>query len=279
MKWTEAREAELERLWNEDGLSASMIARRMGISRGAVLGKSVRLNLHFRKQQRAITLDSLHPAVVGSRTLFPSRRRKPSAALRVLKTAAWQRKIGGEVKKGHWAGMPIYALTLEERATCPRSCPQFKGCYGNGMQAASRQEHGPLLESTILVELNDLQRSHPKGFVVRLHILGDFYSTDYVALWAAALEEFPALHVFGYSAWPHDTEIGAAIAALRDKHWSRFAVRTSGASTGPRANVYTQASNVPRGEIICPAQLNKTASCATCALCWGTKRPIAFLKH
>ena len=147
------------------------------------------------------------------------------------------------------------------------------------MQAASRQEHGPLLEATILAELNDLQRDHPKGFVIRLHILGDFYSRDYVALWRAALEEFSALHIFGYTAWQADTPIGNDIDIIRSENWDRFAIRTSGAKSGLRANVYTEVRAVPRGEIICPAQLNKTASCATCALCWGSKKPIAFLKH
>lgn len=277
MRWTADRIAELTHLWNVEQLSATTIARRMSLSRGAVLGKSIRLNLHFRKG-RAVTLDEFHDAVVDGRTLFPSQRRRPGSH-KVLKTGAWQRKIGGLVRKGRWAGMPIYALTLEERATCPRSCAQWQGCYGKGMQRAARQEHGPLLEATILAELNDLQRNHPTGFVVRLHVLGDFYSSEYVAMWRGALEEFPALRVFGYTAWPNNSEIGRAVAAVRDGHWDRFAVRTSGAGDGQRANVYALASNVPKGEIICPAQLNKTKSCSTCALCWASKRPIAFLKH
>ncbi len=31
--------------------------------------------------------------------------------------------------------------------------------------------------------------------------------------------------------------------------------------------------------IICPAQTGKADSCGTCALCWHTKRRIAFLQH
>lgn len=277
MKWTPEKEAELSRLWNVEGLSATTIARQMGLSRGAILGKSIRLNLHFRKGN-AITLDEFHGAVIEGRTLFPSQRREPGAN-KVLKTGAWQRKIGGLVKKGRWAGMPIYALTLEERATCPRSCAQWQGCYGNGMQRAARQQHGPLLETTLQAELHDLQIAHPDGFVVRLHVLGDFYSSEYVAMWRGALDEFPALRIFGYTSWPNNSDIGTKIVDIRDKRWEKFAVRTSGASDGPRANVYASAEDVPAGEIICPAQLNKTASCATCALCWGSRKPIAFLKH
>jgi hypothetical protein len=33
------------------------------------------------------------------------------------------------------------------------------------------------------------------------------------------------------------------------------------------------------GDILCPVQTGKTASCTTCALCWSTKKPIRFLLH
>ena len=33
------------------------------------------------------------------------------------------------------------------------------------------------------------------------------------------------------------------------------------------------------GSIVCPAQTGKTQCCATCALCWTTKKNIAFLRH
>ena len=31
-------------------------------------------------------------------------------------------KVGGRAIRGRWKNLPIYTLTLEERATCPRSC-------------------------------------------------------------------------------------------------------------------------------------------------------------
>ncbi len=47
--WTEEREAELRSLWSE-GLTAAIIAGRMGVSRNAILGKSHRLGLNDRRQ-------------------------------------------------------------------------------------------------------------------------------------------------------------------------------------------------------------------------------------
>ncbi len=43
--WTDERLEELRRLWVEETLSSSEIARRMGISRGTVMGKINRLGL------------------------------------------------------------------------------------------------------------------------------------------------------------------------------------------------------------------------------------------
>ena len=31
--------------------------------------------------------------------------------------------------------------------------------------------------------------------------------------------------------------------------------------------------------IVCPEQTGATRACATCALCWGTTRNIAFVEH
>ena len=90
---------------------------------------------------------------------------------------------------------------------------------------------------------------------------------------------FPALHVFGYTAWPTKTSIGAMLHTMRIDCWERFAVRTSGGlHNEPRTAVKRQADR-RLGEIICPAQTGRTAACSTCGLCWQSKRPIIFKPH
>jgi hypothetical protein len=68
---------------------------------------------------------------------------------RVLKDGHQSRKIGKFVTKGKMRGFPIFTLTLEERATCPRSCLQWATCFGNNMQAAERIVAGPELEAAL----------------------------------------------------------------------------------------------------------------------------------
>ena len=276
--WSEDNVTELRRLWHEHGGGIDRIAKSMGRSRGSISGKSLKLGLQFHGG-RAKVLDDQHPAIREGRTLF--RHRVHTATLGVLKSGANQRKLGDVVEKGKWRGFPIYSLTLEERATCPRSCIVYNSCYGNNSSMAKRYRHGIALERAIVADLVRLQELHPRGFVVRLHQLGDFYSVAYVDFWADRLDEFPALHVFGYCARQLDDVIGERVIALREFAWDRFAVRTSGAKTGPRTMVIDIPESAPDA-IVCPAQTERTRNCSTCGLCWteaAMHRPIAFLQH
>lgn len=238
----------------------------------------MRLGLQFHGG-RAVSLAADHPAIVAGRSLFASNVVAPT--LGVLKPGGWQRKLGTTVLKGKWKGMPIVSLTLEERATCPRACKLWFDCYGNNMGRALRYRPGYKLERAIIADLARLQERHAGGFVVRLHLLGDFYSVAYVDFWAACLEEFPALRVFGYTARQLDDVIGERVAALREYAWDRFAIRTSGADSGPRTLVIDIPEAAPDA-IVCPAQTERTRNCSTCGLCWSEAamhKPIAFLQH
>ena len=105
---------------------------------------------------------------------------------------------------------------------------------GNSMHLAQRMQSGPDLEWRLEREIALLDIEHPGGFVVRLHILGDFYSVGYVQMWTRLLDQHPALHVFGYTA-RHDAgdPIAVALIELVKRQWDRFAVRFSNAQFAP----------------------------------------------
>ena len=157
------------------------------------------------------TLATDHRAMEGGETLFPTTVVDPSSKECVLKSGHNNAKIGSEVVVGAWKGMPIVTLTLEERRTCPSECKIMDACYGNNMQWAQRFQHGPVLERKIHEELQELQAANPSGFVVRLHVLGDFYSLDYVDFWERMLNEFPGLRIYGYTAHDPSGPIGAKL--------------------------------------------------------------------
>jgi len=241
--------------------------------------KSATLHRHAgaKPTGNAVAISALHPAFRSGRSIFPSRVFDPEEVQRVLKTGHQSRKIGKVVVKGPRRGWPIFTLTLEERATCPATCKAWGICYGNGMQAAERIVAGGALEAQLWRELAALQAKHPSGFMVRLHVLGDFYSLNYVDMWERALEAFPALHVFGFTARdPEADPIGAALLKLVAGCWERFAVRFSGME-GP-----VWASRIGDDDpeaVLCPAQTGASDCCATCMLCIHSQRSILFRRH
>lgn len=239
------------------------------------------------------SLPDNHPAMMENRTLFPSTVVETNEAFsdRLLVSGKNNRKLGERIEKGRFKGYALYGLTLEERATCPSDCSVRGACYGNGMQMARRHRIDQdglfftLLEDEVRMILVDEQ----DGLLVRLHVLGDFPSVEYVAAWADLLADHPKLACYGYThrrtkSWGGD-EIGEAIQNLKDMYPDRFRIRWSGpTSRADGAVVIKTIPNRPRTEegLVCPAQTDATACCATCGLCWEPSAKhdtIAFIKH
>jgi hypothetical protein len=196
----------------------------------------------------------------------------------ILKSGHNNKKIGKYVVKGKWMDMPIFTLTLEERATCPR-CAHWYDCYGNKMNWAERIINDHTFEVLLEKQLGTLNKDYPFGFVVRLHVLGDFYSTQYVELWRSFLDKFKALRVYGYTSHKPDSEIGEVLYEMAKANWEKFAIRFSESGLPEMATSTSYKSGDNTDGIMCPAQTGKTECCGTCALCWGTKRNIIFLSH
>lgn len=234
-------------------------------------------------------------AIATGRTVFQSTLKDTSTQAlgkteKVIKEST-NVKLGKHVTKGKLKGFRIFTVTLEERKTCPLSCAHWANCYGNNMPFATRYAANADLVQRMESELAQLQRKYPKGFLVRLHILGDFYSVAYVNHWKTWLVKYPALHVYGYTANQPDAKdskeraIGQAVLDLRESNPVRFAVRFSGnfqrdsmtALSGDDSRAMAQ---VNQGKaFICPVQTDKTASCGTCGLCWTATKPVIFLTH
>lgn len=232
-------------------------------------------------------------ALFDKTTIYPHTVVHDLEGHNLLKSGLTLSKVGQEVVKGRWSGMPIFTLTLEERATCPTECRHWRSCYGNSSNFAVRISHeAPDFEARLVREVAALaQKYRTTGFVVRLHILGDFFSVRYVRLWRSMIETIPQLHVYGYTA-RHDAEIGGALRDMVRDHWDRFSMRFSNApdaATEPFTEGVPATLSLehpiqnPPDTTICPNQWTpsgkKAANCGTCGLCWQTKRRISFLQH
>jgi hypothetical protein len=202
----------------------------------------------------------------------------PTKVGRILQPAVTNTKMGkGKtiITRGRWLGMPLYLLSLEERKTCPKSCQQWTNCYGNNMPFANRINHtSPAFYGTLEDELSGLASKHAAGFVVRLHVLGDFFSVAYVRFWQRMQARHEQLRIYGYTHRYPETAIGAAIEKWNspDRTWIRFSDRGGEMSANVGAAVGAE-------DIQCPEEVGKTESCLTCGLCWQTTKPIKFIAH
>lgn len=217
-----------------------------------------------------------NPALSEHRTVFPYRVKTVTEVKRVLQSVAHNSKLGNGVPvvaKGKWRGMAAFTLTLEERKTCPTSCQMWADCYGNNLRFATRVSSDDMLalQAQIEQEIKSLLRTYGR-VLIRLHVLGDFASEGYVTFWRRLVLEHRGLHIFGFTQWPRDSEIGRAVQTINDADPERVWIRFSNAGGPMSANV--EGEGIP-----CPEQIGKTASCMTCGLCWSTTHPVSFKRH
>ena len=257
-------------------------ARRAVVAREKVV--KIRDRRRFKLTPVPLGEGGVEAAPDATGTIFPSRVFEVGDES-VLKDGAHNSKIGGDVLVGRLKGAKIFTLTPEERATCPRSCEVWTSCYGNSMPHSRRWKRGLVLERKLIEEVDALCAQHEK-VLIRLHVLGDFYSVEYVRLWDWLLQAHPNLYVFGFTAHRKGTEIGDYLELMR-KGNERFFVRTSG-YCGPWGSfVIDFPTEMPRlgTAVVCPEQRTamngegKADHCGNCGLCWAGDTPIVFVKH
>lgn len=217
-----------------------------------------------------------NPALSEHRTVFPYRVKTVTEVKRVLQSVANNSKLGNGVPvvaKGKWRGVAAFSLTLEERATCPSTCTMWADCYGNNVRFATRisNEDPGALMAKIEDEAKGLLRTYGK-ILIRTHVLGDFFSVEYAMFWRRLVLEHKGLHIFGFTQWPGDSEIGRAVQTINDADPERVWIRFSNAGGPMSANV--EGEGIP-----CPEQIGRTDSCMTCGLCWSTTHPVSFKRH
>ena len=199
----------------------------------------------------------------------------------VLKEGRNNKKLGWMITKTKWRGKRLFSLTLEERATCPPSCHHWGDCYGNNMPFAHRFGHGPELLKAIDDQLQTLTDKWPIGIVVRLHVLGDFWSVAYVQFWRDMLEKYPTLCLYGYTAHYLTPDIKSAIDTINgDRSMIRY---SHNADYNPQnEGVRFAATEDYNGDTFdCPEQTGRIDSCASCGACFNERidKTVRFLSH
>jgi hypothetical protein len=222
------------------------------------------------------TLSPTHPAIVNSQTMYRKNVHDAGNYAHAVIKASTNIKLGKKVTKGHLRGAKIFTLTLEERATCDSECEHWLDCYGNNMPFGHRFEANDALMVSIERDLDELD-AKGKPYLVRLHILGDFFNLKYVLFWKKQLKNRELLNIYGYTRNHPNKPLGYALKLVRQEYGKRFAVRFS---NYPDDTFSAQSEHVSTGGIGCPVQMDRTDSCGTCALCWEMEdKSIIFYDH
>ncbi len=238
-----------------------------------------------------VRLSKTQLAIKENRSLFPMTIKSVGDGMgnteRALKISK-NKKLLEKVTIGKYRGFPLVSLTLEERATCTTKCQLYNICFGNNMPFATRYKVDSYLLNQIEKDLTYYSNKHPEGFLLRLHVLGDFSSVDYVLFWARMLSEYPALHIFGYTdRWHNDSlcsGIRDEIARLRLQYGGRFAIRDSN-NPGHNFTALNMDSDIAKTKLenkelfICPEQVGKVNGCGDCGLCWASNKAVGFITH
>lgn len=225
-----------------------------------------------------------NPSIEAGRSLFYRKGVKPVSEMNnVLVSGHSNVKIGRDVRKGKlFRGYWIYTLSLEERATCPRSCEHWQTCYGNNMPWAKRVSHeqSDILMAAIERDIVRLLAVKGRaGILIRLHALGDFFSRDYVWFWRDILWKYPNVAIFGYTAHDRHSDIGFAVNVVKGLFEHRFAIRWSNNAAEDEWSTRTVVEAFASDAIQCPEQIGASDGCGKCGLCWNTNKNVAFINH
>lgn len=214
-----------------------------------------------------------NPALQRAVTIHPKAVRSP-VETNIIKAVTANSKLGkgsNVISKGKWAGMPMFQMSLQERASCPSTCKQWAACFGNNMAFAHRIDHThPEFMPKLAAEIEVLAATYRHGFVIRPHVLGDYFSPEYAAFWIDQTATHSNLHIFGYTHHLRDSIIGRMVTEWNKnpRVWVRFSDQGGDMS-----------ANVEGKGFPCPEQTGQTQSCLTCGACWSTTKAVSFKAH
>jgi len=236
-------------------------------------------------KDKAMELNTNHKAIVNATTLYNASKftiRDVSNYKHKVLKASTNIKLGKKVNKGKLKGMKMYTLTLIERETCTDECEHYTDCFGNNMHVAHRFEVNDAFMLRLESDIHATAVANPDGFLVRLHILGDFQSVEYTLFWERMMIHYPNLHVYGYSRnhidskYSHVRDIAKELIRLRSKYQERWAVRFSNKLDQEYS---ANSRDITDKGITCLAQVKTDVSCSDCTLCWSSKKAIGFITH
>jgi hypothetical protein len=186
------------------------------------------------------------------------------------------------------SGPGVYTYSRLPGPTCPGATEWcIANCYAKRVDGAVEELWTLNGERYLRAPLPD------DATLVRIHVSGDFDTTDYIAEWIDLALERPEVRFFGYTRSWRISGLYSMLVALRDlPNVQLFAsvdpgddqddidtLRLDGWRLSLIEENETDAVATATG-IMCPEQDGRAASCDDCGFCWkGQRMDVTFRAH
>lgn len=172
--------------------------------------------------------------------------------------------------------LPSFSLPV--MTTCPGKTPFCdRYCYGlkgnfilvNVKEANDRRLDATLKGDFVEIIVGEIRKAKSPAF--RIHVIGDFYSVEYIEKWIDITEQLPAVVFFGSTrSWRCDF-LAEAMKRFRDLENVYLRASVDLTDTTKPDGCGWRLWSVEGEGMNCPHDVGKAESCFACKRCWTTK--------
>ncbi|MBA7688194.1 hypothetical protein ES703_96673 [subsurface metagenome] len=167
--------------------------------------------------------------------------------------------------------LPVVTTCPGKTPFCERYCFGLKGNFRllNVLEANDRRLDATLRSDFVDIMVNEIRQTRAPAF--RLHVVGDFYSVEYIHKWVDIAGALPDVIFFGSTRSWRCEFLSEAIKLLRDL--DNFYMKASVDATdtlSPQGCGWSTWAVEGRG-MTCPHDEGKVANCLECKRCWTRK--------
>ncbi len=168
--------------------------------------------------------------------------------------------------------LPVITTCPGKTPFCERYCFGLKGNFNllNVKEANDRRLDATLRPDFVDIMVGEIRKTRAPAF--RLHVVGDFYSVEYIEKWGNILKALPAIIFFGSTRSWRCGFLSAAIKEFRDMDNAYIKASVDLTDNLSPLNCGWNLWSVEGDGLPCPHDNGTVANCLECRRCWTKKK-------
>lgn len=164
--------------------------------------------------------------------------------------------------------LPVITTCPGKTPFCERYCYGLRGNFNllNVKEANDRRLDATLRDDFVDIITGEIRKTRAPAF--RLHVIGDFYSVEYVEKWIDIVERLPNVIFFGSTRSWRCEFLAEAMKRFRDIENVYMKASIDFTDTLQPESCGWNVWSVEGKGIICPHDEGKVENCFFCGLCW-----------